>query len=524
MEFPAMESQKMNSHTMNAALTFEETQDTLRQVLEPCTVIIFGASGDLTRRKLLPALFSLTCEGLAPEHFAVVGVARSNLNDDTFRQKTEEGVENYSRIKPDDLCQKWPDFTNNLFYHQADYDDPAGYQGLIELLVKFNEERNIQCNYLFYLATPPTLYPTIVKQLGKAGLAQQTTDNWRRIIIEKPFGHDLPSATQLNEQIHRVFDESQVYRIDHYLGKETVQNLLVFRFANAIFEPLWNRNYIDHVQITVAEEVGLGSRAGYYDTAGVMRDMFQNHLLQLLSLTGMEPPAEFNATALRDEKVKVLKAVRPIKPEEVGQYTARGQYRTYRDETGVAPDTETPTFACLKLYIDNWRWRNVPFYLRSGKALADKVTEISIQFRHVPHLMFPLPPGKQLPPNVLGLGIQPNEGMNLRIETKIPGAGMRTRPVDMTFLYEQNFGKGTLPEAYERLLLDALHGDAALFTRSDEIELAWSLIDRILQGWTREDAPALAFYESGTWGPDKAHEFIQADGREWLYECSKKTP
>jgi glucose-6-phosphate 1-dehydrogenase len=503
-------------------VTIESVKDTLRKVPDPCVVVIFGASGDLTRRKLLPALFSLACEGLAPEHFAVLGVARSDLNNDSFRQEMEAGIEAHARIKPDDLCEKWPNFADNLFYHRADYNDPAGYQGLIGLLKRINQERGIQCNYLFYLATPPSLYPIIVKQLGQAGMAQETGGTWRRIIIEKPFGHDLPSAVDLNHQVHQAFAEKQVYRIDHYLGKETVQNLLVFRFANAIFEPLWNRNYIDHVQITVAEAVGLGSRAGYYDTAGVMRDMFQNHLLQLLTLTAMEPPAEFNATSLRDEKVKVLKAVRPIQLDDVGQFTIRSQYRTYRDEKGVAPGTETPTFAVVKLFIDNWRWRNVPFYLRSGKALGSKVTEISIQFRHVPHSMFPLQPGQQLPPNVLGLCIQPNEGMTLRFETKIPGAGMRTQPADMTFLYEQDFGRDTLPDAYERLILDALHGDASLFTRSDEIELAWSLVDPILQGWAGQDAPTLSFYESGTWGPGKADEFIHADGREWLYGCSQK--
>jgi glucose-6-phosphate 1-dehydrogenase len=509
-----------DNNTAGSTTASSATNDSLRKVPDPCVVVIFGASGDLTRRKLMSALFSLVCEGLTPEHFAVVGVARSDLNDESFRERTNEGIETYSRIKPD-LCADWPPFAENLFYHRADYDDPAGYKSLTDLLIKINEERGISCNYLFYLATPPDLYPIIVKQLGQAGLAQQTKDSWRRVIIEKPFGYDLASAVELNQQVHQVFEESQVYRIDHYLGKETVQNLLVFRFGNAIFEPLWNRNYIDHVQITVAEEVGLGSRAGYYDTAGVLRDMFQNHLLQLLTLTAMEPPAEFNATALRDEKVKVLKAVRPIEPEDVGQYTIRAQYRTYRDEKGVASGTETPTFGILKLFVDNWRWRNVPFYLRSGKALADKVTEVSIQFRHVPHLMFPLPPDEHLPANVLGLCIQPNEGMNLRFETKIPGAGMRARQVDMTFLYEQDFGKGTLPDAYERLILDALHGDAALFTRSDEIELAWSLIDPILQGWASKHAPSMAFYESGTWGPGKADEFIQADGREWLYGCSQ---
>jgi glucose-6-phosphate 1-dehydrogenase len=495
-------------------------KDALRKVPDPCVVVIFGASGDLTARKLMPALFSLACEGLLPEHFAVVGVARSELDDDSFRQKVKEGIEKFSRLKPDE-CSAWPKFAEGLYYHQATYDDSAGYMSLGKLLAKIDKKAGTGCNCLFYLSTPPLLYPVIVEQLGKVGLAQQTGDTWRRIIIEKPFGYDLPSAIELNRQVHEVFEESQVYRIDHYLGKETVQNLLVFRFANAIFEPLWNRNYIDHVQIMVSEDVGLGSRAGYYDTAGVMRDMVQNHLLQLFTLTAMEPPAEFNATSLRDEKVKVLKAVRPIRPEEVGEYTIRAQYRSYRDEKGVAPGTETATYTAIKLYIDNWRWRNVPFYLRSGKALPDKLTEVTIQFRHVPHLMFPLAPGDQLPPNTLSLCLQPNEGMQLSFETKIPGAGMRTRSVDMTFLYEQDFGKNTLPDAYERLILDALQGDAALFTRGDEIELAWRIVDPILQGWQSKYAPPLIFYESGTWGPSKAEEFIKADGRQWIYGCGR---
>lgn len=495
-------------------------KEELRKVPDPCVVVIFGASGDLTHRKLMPSLFSLTCEGLLPEQFSVVGVARSEMDDNGFRKKIKKGVEAYSRIKPNE-CSQWDNFSKRVFYHQADYDDPEAYKKLGKLLAKIDKEFGGGCNCLFYLSTPPLLYPVIVNRLGEAGLAAQTEEHWRRIIIEKPFGHDLASATELNHQVHEVFHESQVYRIDHYLGKETVQNLLVFRFANAIFEPLWNRNYIDHVQITVTEEVGLGSRAGYYDTAGIVRDMFQNHILQLLTLTAMEPPAEFNAAALRDEKVKVLKAIQPIKAEDVGKRTVRAQYRTYRDEKGVLSGTETPTFAAIKLEINNWRWRNVPFYLRSGKALADKVTEVSVQFRHVPHLMFPLPPGERLPPNTLALCLQPNEGMNLRFETKVPGAGMRTRSVDMTFLYEQDFGKNILPDAYERLILDALHGDASLFTRSDEIELAWSLVDPILEGWSGKHTPTLAFYESGTWGPGKADEFIQADGREWIYGCSE---
>ncbi len=504
-----------NIHTDSSPMT---VNGPLKKIPDPCVVIIFGASGDLTHRKLMPSLFSLACEGLLPENFAVVGVARSDMDTESFRRQIKKAVETYARHRPS-KCKAWENFAQNIHYHRGQYDDPATYQALIQRLQEIDRQTGTACNYLFYLSTPPTLYQTIVEQLGHAGLARQSDHAWRRIIIEKPFGHDLASARELNRRIHHVFDESQVYRIDHYLGKETVQNLLVFRFGNAIFEPLWNRNYIDHVQITVAEEVGLGSRAGYYDTAGVLRDMFQNHLLQLLTLTAMEPPAEFDATSLRDEKVKVLKAIRPIAPHEVSQCTVRGQYRTYRDEKGVAPKTETPTFGVIKLYIDNWRWRNVPFYLRSGKALAEKVTEISIQFRHVPHLLFPLQPDQQLPPNVLGLCLQPNEGMYLRFETKIPGAGMRTRSVKMTFHYEQGFGKDTLPEAYERLILDALQGDASLFTRSDEIELAWSFIDPILEGWASEHAPVLAFYESGAWGPGKAEEFIRADGRQWLYGC-----
>ncbi len=493
-------------------------KDAIRKVPDPCTVVIFGASGDLTQRKLMPSLSSLVCEGLLPEQFSIVGVARSDMDNDTFRAKVKEGVDKFARLKPK-KGDAWEQFSQNIHYLRGSYDDSQTYKDLSKLLAKIDKKTGSAAIVFYPAPPPPVLSRFFVSLWAPAALAAQGSHHWRRIIIEKPFGRDLASATELNQCVHKVFKESQVYRIDHYLGKETVQNLLVFRFANAIFEPLWNRNYIDHVQITVSEEVGLGSRAGYYDTAGVMRDMFQNHILQIFTLVAMEPPAEYNATALRDEKVKVLKAVHTIKPEEVNQYTVRAQYRTYRDEPGVAKGTNTPTFAAIKLFINNWRWRNVPFYLRSGKALANKVTEISIQFRHVPHLMFPLEPGQQLPPNVMGLCIQPNEGMNLRFETKVPGAGMRTRSADMTFQYEHDFGKNSLPDAYERLILDALHGDASLFTRSDEIELAWSLVDPILQGWDSKHAPVLAFYESGTWGPGKSDEFIEADGRQWHHAC-----
>ena len=368
-----------------------------------------------------------------------------------------------------------------------------------------------RANRLFYLATPPALYPVIVEQLGLCGLNH--SEGWTRIIIEKPFGHDLQSAHQLNERVHATFGEHQVYRIDHYLGKETVQNILTFRLANAIFEPLWNRNYVDHVQITVSETVGVAHRAGYYDRAGVLRDMFQNHLLQLLCLTAMEPPAVFEANALRDEKVKVLRALR------VGERSVRAQYKGYRAKEGVAPGSQTPTYAALELFVDNWRWKDVPFYLRSGKSLQAKTTEIAIQFKCVPVLLFPISQDDRMTPNILSLCLQPDEGIHLQFEAKVPGAGMRTRSVDMEFHYSDDFSSEALPEAYERLLLDAIQGDAALFARADEIELAWGLIDPILEGWAQPDAPPLAFYEQASWGPAEADDLLGREGRTWLLGC-----
>ena len=491
-------------------------------IARPVVVAIFGASGDLTQRKLVPALHTMACEGLMPEQFTVLGLARSELSNRDFREQLLSGVEAYSRVTPDH-CQRWKEFADRFDYVPIEYDNPASYDRLAQRLREF-ESQTGSGNCLFYLATPPQIYTTIVKCLGAAGLSE-CDNGWRRIVVEKPFGHDLPSAQALNHAIHEVFDEEQVYRIDHYLGKETVQNLLVFRFANTIFEPVWNRNYVDKVEITVAESVGVGRRGGYYERAGVMRDMIQNHVLQLLTLTAMEPPVAFNATALRNEKVKVLQALRPIRPEDVAEMTVRGQYRsadgvepTYRREEGVDPQSETATYAALKFYVDNWRWQSVPFYVRSGKALKQKSSEIVIAFKRPPHLLLPYLSEQSLP-NRLSICIQPDEGIHLTFKMKVPGAGMETREVVMEFHYGNDFGDGSLPDAYERLLVDALQGDASLFARSDEIEASWAVVDPILEGWAAGQVP-LSFYQPGTWGPDEGDELLARDGRAWLFGCA----
>jgi glucose-6-phosphate 1-dehydrogenase len=487
-------------------------------VTDSTSIVILGASGDLTRRKLIPALFSLCCRHRMPDPYTIVGMARTSSDAPSFRQTLKESM---IAMAPRYFDPKeWPAFAERLDYVTG---DPAETESLAELnatLERFEAGVDGTRNRLYYMALPPASYAPVVQALGRVGMVD-TARGWRRVVIEKPFGHDLPSARALNDLIHQVLHEDQIYRIDHYLGKETVQNVLVFRFANSIFEPVWNRNYVDHVQITVAESVGVGHRGKFFDQVGVLRDMFQNHLMQLLSLVAMEPPASFHADALRNERAKVLNSVRPILPGDVASETVRGQYDGYCQEPGVASDSQTATYAALRLYISNWRWEGVPFFLRSGKALADKSTEITVQFKAVPHMMFTQSSGNQIMPNRLSLCLQPDEGIHLRFEMKVPGTQSETRSTNMEFHYASVFGPDAIPDAYERLLLDALNGDASLFTRADTIELAWGLIDPILEGWSLPGAPPLAVYSPGSWGPEAADTFMLDTGHAWDLGCAE---
>jgi glucose-6-phosphate 1-dehydrogenase len=481
--------------------------------MPPISLVIFGATGDLTSRKLIPSLYRLFLKGRLPADVRIAGLARSPFTHETFRAKLAPSVKEFVGTDWDE--QKWAAFADKIFYLEGDATKPGGLSVLSNWLAEVEKREGGQ--RLYYLAVAPQLYPLIVTQLGKAGLAKEDSpEHWRRLIIEKPFGDDLASARALNKTLHDCFEESQVYRIDHYLGEDTVQNILVFRFANTLFEPVWNHNFIDHVQITVSESVPVGSRGDYFDKAGVLRDMFQNHLLQLLALTAMEAPARFAADSLRNEKLKVLDAIELPTREEAIDRLYTGQYKGYRQEKGVDPNSRTPTFAALELQIHNWRWQGVPFYLRSGKALAARSSEIVVQFHCPPHLMFPLPPGSTLECNRLGIFVQPDEGIYIRFQTKVPDQRMQLRPADLEFNYNHAYPHQPIPESYERLLQDALQGDATLFMRSDEIERAWEIMDPFIAVSEDASLPRPEEYARGLRIPQGADAFLKAKGREWI--------
>jgi glucose-6-phosphate 1-dehydrogenase len=500
----------------------QATETSGQHTSPPCVLAIFGAAGDLTKRKLIPSLYHLKKSNLLPDNFAVVGVARAVMNDEEFRKRLGDDLHEFAADEIDPDAWRW--LEERLYYLSGDFDDDQTYTRLKEALSKVDEERNTQGNYLFYLATAPDYFADVPQRLGSAGLTKEESDHWRRFVIEKPFGRDLDSARKLNQQLRQILNENQIYRIDHYLGKETVQNILVFRFGNGIFEPLWNRRYIDSVHITAGEKVGVEQRGGYYEEAGALRDMVPNHLLQLVTLTAMEPPVSFKADAVRDEQTKILHAIQCPSPEEAARRSVRGQYDSgtidgqlvpaYRSEANVAPDSKIETFVALKLLIDNWRWADVPFYLRTGKRLGARDTEITIKFRRAPFVLFRNTPVDRLSSNRLVLHIQPDEGITMRIGAKVPGPILKIGAVDLDFDYEDYFGN-TPSTGYERLLHDCMMGDATLFQRADQVEAAWSVVAPVQAAWNAGPLPAFPNYKAGTWGPQEADELLARDGREW---------
>jgi glucose-6-phosphate 1-dehydrogenase len=489
---------------------------------DPCVMVIFGAAGDLTGRKLIPALYNLARGSLLSREFAVVGVARAKMSDEDFRKRAAEDLKEFCTDCIESDLWEW--FQRRLYYLQGDFNDDQLYPRLKEYLAKVDQEHLTHQNFFYYLATAPSFFGPVVEKLARNGLMEQNNDHWRRVIIEKPFGHDLESAKALNQQLLKVADEKQIYRIDHYLGKETVQNIMAFRFANGIFEPIWNRRYIDHVQISVAETVGVESRGSYFDQAGSLRDMVPNHLMQLVSLTSMEPPISFDANAVRDEQAKILHAIQPMTDEEVLSRTVRGQYGegtfestrvpAYRGEEDVPQDSRTETFVAMKLLIDNWRWADVPFYLRTGKRMPVRNTHIVIQFRRAPFVLFRDTPVEHLMPNQLVLHIQPEEGISLRFAAKVPGPVMRLGTVDMNFEYQEYFGKQP-STGYERLLHDCMIGDQTLFQRADMVEAGWSVVNPILDIWKALPPRNFPNYSAGSWGPKEADDLLERDGRRW---------
>ena len=507
---------------MTSIRSGEAQSDRPYQLADPCVMVIFGAAGDLTKRKLIPALYNLAKANLLSKEFAVVGMARAPMTTEDFRRKLSQNIHEFGTESVDPALWEW--FVRRLYYVSSTFENASGYRELRTLLENVDKEHGTRGNYFYYLATAPEYFSEVIRQLGDVGLVREEGGRWRRVIIEKPFGRDLDSARALDREISQILAERQTYRIDHYLGKETVQNILVFRFANGIFEPIWNRQYVDHVQITVTETVGVELRGGYYDEAGTLRDMVPNHIFQLITLTAMEPPISFEANAVRDEQTKILRAMQPLTPEEVLTRTVRGQYGAgtiddkrvpaYRAEPKVTPDSTTETYVAVKLSIDNWRWADVPFYLRTGKRMPKRVTEIAIQFKRAPFILFRKTPVEHLTPNRLVLHIQPEEGIDLAFGAKIPGPLVRLGTVNMHFHYKDYFGS-TPSTGYERLLYDCMTGDATLFQRADMVEAGWSAVAPILDVWKALPLRGFPNYAAGTWGPKEADELLERDGRQW---------